>query len=125
MSQPFPDKAEGFIPEYLPPWPTESELDRVWQVEQELDKDALGKFMTGYSAKDLSWLDSGRGGALVKPPATKLPPSALFRNRLALAKDEVKALRRKHREKGIGSTIQSAGRWLAEKWASLELQKEV
>ncbi len=70
--------------------------------------------------KTLSYLDSSRGGALVPPPAfgAKIKPN---RNRTAiLDPQKLKELRHKYRRKGILSSVERAGKYVAEKWEHLE-----
>ena len=70
--------------------------------------------------KTLSAYDTSRGGALVPPPAfgPKLP---LRRNQPSVIdKIKVKELRTKYRYKMAMSTVENAGKFLAEKWQQLE-----
>ena len=77
-------------------------------------------FQPGAQKKALSYLDESMGGALIPPPAFGPKPPLRRNHTSVLDKAKLKELRSKYRLKNHLSTVEHAGKFLAEKWQQLE-----
>lgn len=69
------------------------------------------------NSKAMSYLSETSGGALVPPPAFTLKPKKKIKGLRVKYK---KLIRSEEEQKGLTTSVQSAGKWLAKKWAALE-----